>query len=260
LGLFSFAVAKDFATLLLSSHYDITFGKPGRYLLTADYLKKIIGWMVTGTSNTPEEKLLGETPRFLGSSWLSAAQIIKEWGPIRDNGPIIKSSSRITKFLNKLGQNFLATKETIVTASAMAWPLLLTINACHFLEEGVKNENEILKPCIRQLENKITSLTGQTAPPLNRTSPLKLRSISLEGEKDLDQQDPWILAEPKNKKKAKQTKSQQEDLESLDFLEIRPVITWKTKKIQDKPAGWYPKSSPLHMPRYTCNGTPIHGC
>lgn len=60
-------------------------------------------WLVTGTPNTPKEELPGETLGFLGS--LSAAWIIKEWGPITDNGTIIKSSSTMADFLNKLGQN-----------------------------------------------------------------------------------------------------------------------------------------------------------
>lgn len=53
---------------------------------------------------------------------------------------------------------------------------------------------------------------------------MKLRSVLLEGEKDFDQQDPWILVESKNKKKAKQTKILLEDLETSDPQELRPVI------------------------------------
>lgn len=87
--------------------------------------------------------------------------------------------------MNKLGQNFGTTEERIVAVSAVAWLLILTINAYHSLEEDLKDENELLKACIRQLENTVTSLTGKTAPRLNGSSPLKLRLISLEGEKDL---------------------------------------------------------------------------
>ena len=74
----------------------------------------------------------------------------------------------------------------------MVWLLLLIINAYHSSEEDLKDENKFLKAHIRHLENKITTLMGQTAPPLKGISPLKLRPISLEGEKDLYQQDPWI--------------------------------------------------------------------
>ena len=209
-----------------------------------DYLKKVVHWVVTGTTNTPKEELPGETPRFLGSPWLSSAQIIEEWGPIRDNGPVIKSPSKMADFLNELGQNLLTAEERVVAASAVAWPLLLTINAYHSLEEELQDENKLLKACVRQMEKKITSLTGQAAPPLNRTSSLKLRPMSLEGEKHLDQQDPWILVEPKNKKKAKQTKIQLEDLGTSDLLEVRPVITQKTKKLQDRPTGLAPGEWP----------------
>lgn len=109
--------------------------------------------------------------------------------------------------MNKLGQSFWTTKERIVAVSAMAWPLLLTITVYRSLEEVLKDENELLKAHIRQLENIISSLTGKTAPCLNGSSPLKLTPILPEGKKDLDQQDPWVLVEPKNKKKAKQTKA-----------------------------------------------------
>lgn len=47
----------------------------------------------------------------------------------------------------------------------------------------------------------------------------------------MDQQDYWILDESKNKKKAKQSKIQLEDLRTSDPLERRLVITQKTKKI-----------------------------
>jgi len=61
-----------------------------------------------------------------------------------------------------------------------------------YSKEGLKDENELLKACIRQLENKTTSLMDQTALPSIGFSPLKLRTILFEGEKDLEQQDPWI--------------------------------------------------------------------
>lgn len=64
----------------------------------------------------------------------------------------------------------------------MAWLLLLTINTHHSSEEELKGKNEPLKAHIRQLEKKITSLSGQTTPPSDGTFPLKL---SLEREKDL---------------------------------------------------------------------------
>jgi len=111
------------------------------------------------------------------------------------------------------------------------WPLLQTINAYPFSEEGLKVENKLLKDCIRQLENKITSLIGRTALLSNGTSPLKLRSISLEEEKDLGQKDSSIQVESKNKKKAKQTKIQLEDLGTSDPFEIRPVITQKMQEV-----------------------------
>lgn len=57
--------------------------------------------MVTGTPNTPKEELPGETSGFFASPWLSTIWIIEEWGPIRDNGPIIKSPSKMADFLNK---------------------------------------------------------------------------------------------------------------------------------------------------------------
>jgi len=89
---------------------------------------------------------------------------------------------------------------------------------------------------------------------------LKLRSVLLEGEKDFDQQDPWILVESKNKKKAKQTKILLEDLETSDPQELRPVITQKTKKIQDRPAGLAPEERAPCPQHTTCNSMPMHSC
>ena len=101
-----------------------------------------------------------------------------------------------------------------------------------YSKEGLKDENEHLKACIRQLENKITSLTGQTALPSNGTSPLKLRTISLEGEKYLDEQDPWILVGSQNNRKIRKTEVQRrgsgKESES-DPQEIRAINT-QTKK------------------------------
>lgn len=64
------------------------------------------------------------------------------------------------------------TKRRVVAASAVAWLLILTINANHSSEEGLEDENKLLKGCTRQRENKITSLMEQTASLSNRAFPL----------------------------------------------------------------------------------------
>ena len=56
--------------------------------------------MVAGAA--PKEELPGETVGFLGSPWLSATQIIDEWGSIRDSGLAIRAPSEMFDFLNKL--------------------------------------------------------------------------------------------------------------------------------------------------------------
>lgn len=78
----------------------------------------------------------------------------------------------MANFLNKLGQNFLTTEEGVAAAMPQQMLLLLTINTHSSSEEELKDENELLKACIRELENKTTSLTGQTAPPSSGTFPL----------------------------------------------------------------------------------------
>lgn len=98
------------------------------------------------------------------------------------------------------------------------------------LKEELKEENKLLKAPIKQLENKISLLVGQTASSSNGISPLKLRTILLEGKKDLDQQDLWITVESKNKKKLNKTEVQLEDLGTSEPLEIRSIITQKTKE------------------------------
>lgn len=74
-----------------------------------NYIKGIMHWLVTGTPKAPAEELLGKILRFLGSLCLSADQIPKEWGPVRDNSPIIKCPSIMAGFLNKLDQTILTT-------------------------------------------------------------------------------------------------------------------------------------------------------
>lgn len=69
---------------------------------------------------------------------------------------------------------------------------------------------------------------------MNGISPLNLGNISLGVEKDLNQQDPWIPVESKNKRKIK-TKIQTEDLGTSDSVEIRPIITQKTNKQKKNP-------------------------
>ena len=53
---------------------------------------------------------------------------------------------------------------------------------------------------------------GQTDSSSNGIFLLKLRNISLDGEKHLKQQNPWIPDESKNKRKIKKTKVPLEDL------------------------------------------------
>lgn len=97
------------------------------YINRMDYLKKITYWLVTGTPNTPKDELLGENPGFLCSSGLGVAWIIEDWGPIRDNGPISKSFSKVEELLNELKQIFLKTEKRVIAASAVAWFLWLTL-------------------------------------------------------------------------------------------------------------------------------------
>lgn len=104
--------------------------------------------------------------------------------------------------MSKLDNIILTTGERVLAASTVTWLLLLTINAFHSSGEELKEENELLKAYVRQLETKITFLTGQIFPSITSTSLLKMRTISLEEEKDSDQQDPWIPVESKNKRKS----------------------------------------------------------
>lgn len=113
----------------------------------------------------------------------------RRMGTLRNNGPIIKSPSKMVDFLSKLDNTILTTILTILAVSAVAWQLLLTINAFHSPDEELKGENELLKARVRQLENKITFLTGRIFPSAISTSPLKMRTISLNEEKDPDLQD-----------------------------------------------------------------------
>lgn len=52
----------------------------------------------------------------------------------------------MAEFLNKLDQGFLTRERRVVMASAVAWLLLLIVNAYHSAEEELKEDNELLKP------------------------------------------------------------------------------------------------------------------
>lgn len=58
----------------------------------------------------------------------------------------------------------------------------------------------------KQLENEIMSLMGQTALSSSGTSPLKLRTVSLEGKKKLDQGNPQISVQSRITRKSSRLK------------------------------------------------------
>lgn len=80
---------------------------------------------------------------------------------------------------------------------------------------------------MRQVENKITFLIGWTASLSNSISPLKLRTISLEGENYFNQRDSWILAQSKSKRKIKKTEVHLKGLGTSDPPEMKQLITQK---------------------------------
>lgn len=164
-------------------------------------------------------------------------------------------------FLSKLDNIILTTMKSIISVCcSIAAIVHFTYNAFHSSEEELKGENKLLKACVRQLENKITFLTGRIVPSTTSISPLKMRTISLNEEKDPDQQDSWILVEPKNKRKSNQIgKVWLEDLRTSDPLEIRPIITQITKEVQERLTGLSPEECPpLPLPHHsTCDCPPV---
>ena len=130
-------------------HLVIQIGMTAVYVLRMDYLKRITCWVVVGTPNTQKKEQMGETPGFLGSLWLSAVWLIEEWGPVSDNCPLIKCSSKMAEFLNELEQTILTTEKRVVAASTTVWLYLLTINGYRFSKKELKEENELLKSHIK---------------------------------------------------------------------------------------------------------------
>ncbi|XP_021238701.1 uncharacterized protein LOC110391220 [Numida meleagris] len=119
----------------------------------------------------------------------------------------------------------------------------MALNRAELSNNTLENENQLLRDRIEKLEQELGLLTGKKS---SLTFPLKkIRNIALENTQGSE---PVDLGNPTGK-------ISRSDLEApleVDPFEIRPVVTQKTKKIQDRPAGvppdqWPPAQTHLHV-------------
>ena len=123
----------------------------------------------------------------------------------------------------------------------MAWPLLNALNQAEIRNNTLENENQLLRNHIEKLEKELGILTGKK--PILHFPIGQICNVSIDNDQTPESTD-CVEQENKNSKF---------DLEApivTDPLEVRPVITQKTKKVQDRPVGVPPDQGPL--PRLTC--------
>ena len=114
----------------------------------------------------------------------------------------------------------------------------MALNWLNITEAALTDENQLLRDRVEELERQVAILRGKKPNPIILVQ--KIRNISLEITGDPIQESPHELdSENESTKKS--------DLEApleLDPFEIRPVVTQKTKKTQDRPAGLPPDQRP----------------
>lgn len=197
---------------------------------------------VKGENNTPLEKMIpGQIPGFEGSPYYELATIIEKWGPLRVMGNI--SPYRMADYFQGLGKDVLNTKERQLAASMVAWPLLTALNHADVRNNTLETENQLLKDRLEKLEHELGVLTGKK--PILHLPVGQIRNISISDDQTPESTD---FIDQENKK----SKSDLECPILTDPLEVRPVVTQKTKKVQDRPAGvppdqWPPAQTHLHV-------------
>ena len=175
----------------------------------------------------PLDKMIpGEIPGFLESPYYELATIIEKWGPLRVRRNI--SLFHTAEYFQGLEKDVLITKERQLAASMVAWPLLHALNQAEKRADTLENENEMLRNRTEKLEQELNILKGKKKTTLH---PLlgQVRSVSVDNEQIFEATD---LVEQGNK-------NSKADLEAplmTDSLQLCPVITQKTKKVQDIPA------------------------
>jgi len=125
----------------------------------------------------------------------------------------------------------------------VAWPLLTALNQTEKRTDALENKNQLLKDCIEKLEQELSILTGKK--PTLLLPPGQVCNISIDSEQAFETTD---LVKQRNIK----SKSYLEAPPTMDPLELHPIITQKTKKVQDRPAGirpdqWPPAQMHFHV-------------
>jgi len=122
----------------------------------------------------------------------------------------------------------------------VAWPLLNALNQAETSSDNLENENQLLKARIDKLEEGLNVLTGKKTilQSLGQVCSISIDDSHTSEVADLVQEE---------------SRSSKSDLEvpvMADPQELCPIITQKTKKVQDRPAGVPPTNGPL--PKRIC--------
>jgi len=125
----------------------------------------------------------------------------------------------------------------------VAWPLLNALNHAEMRNNPSENESQLLKGCIEKLEQELGTLTGRK--PILHLPIGQVCNISINNDQ-IPESTGFVDQENKKSKL---------DIESpilTDPLKVHPVITQKTKKVQDRPAGlppdqWPPAQTHLYV-------------
>ena len=203
------------------------------------FLKGLYKWIRGGDITPLEDMIPGEIPGFWGSPYYELATTIEKWGPLRLMGNT--SPTLMADYFHALGKDVLTTPERQLAASTVAWPLLDALNKADKENTKLMNENCLLKDRIRKLEEDISVLTGKKSDlPVSQ-----IRTLSISDEQGLE-----TTELPEQGKK--NSKSNLEAPSEVDPLQLRPIISQKTKKVQDRPAGvppdqWPPAETRLHV-------------
>jgi len=116
--------------------------------------------LIRGKNSTPLDKMIPE--QILGFLCYKLAAIIEKWGPLRVIGNMFPFC--MADYFQGLHRNILITKEWQLATSTLAWPLLHALNQAEKRANTSENENQLLRNCIKKLEQKLNILTGKKQP------------------------------------------------------------------------------------------------
>lgn len=136
----------------------------------------------------PGKELFKNTLGFLGSLWHRLASIVEKWGPVGDKGNTASSSTHLADWFEGLGKCIMNNRARQLTASTVAWNLLMALNHLNISEQN-QGRNYLLHNWIKEPEQKLAVLTDKTI----QTGPiLQVRVLPIASKGDPKTLDPHI--------------------------------------------------------------------